>query len=856
VAARAYGAAPFAPGEPAPGAVFAEEAGCHVEAVDRVSADELLVELSVDGDFVGDACTLRAQTSTQILVAKIAVVAPSVPTLSGFTSIAQGASGVWIAVSTVDVDGVVPLVFDDDTLAAVGGRSGIGIVTQLPAEDGRSLLVIIDQVAADAPVGQAALHVLDDGQDYAVAYSVLPAEATPSNVLASPGVLSAARRRTTIALEAVDPSGDGSSAEAMSFDAGAPPEVEFDDPAIRATAVAVLDARHVTVDAALSPSLDADTAVMYVTSAGKKAAASFRVLGAAREIVTCAEPDLSRGSKDEVVFVEASIRHGVFESGAVVGELLEGIGVRVLSVDLYPDTTPANTDDLYLQLEVASDGPSGWFGVVLSDGREVAVLPLRVGGGADTLTMTLSPQTADGALHPGELGAIVDAVLPAVAPAADPLAEARGGAVGAHASLEALSGSVGTLIVDVAEDVVAAADGIPIAILFGDGAAVGFAPYLPAPAATLEEGLPLDVYLDPEVNPVARIDATPALPFSWATISASEPSHADAALSLLADDGVSVQGASQRGLVWLTGGAETQRLVARPTGDPASLPSSVRLASYGAALGAEIEDEIPTPIDDPCAAPALLDGEIGAPLDDDWFEVVSASTCDLTAVVLARALGVGPWATPDTMLELRDDVGGVPLLEKSLGWPTAAHADPRLFFTIDPAHPRLLRVAPELGSAGAYLVNVRRDGLIREICGGDGSAPAFIEFDLRPGTDLAAFSLRLVDPVSLLSDAELPLSGYVAADGIVVVADVGEGDPDVVDTVGVTDLPAGSAWAIQLIGAGGVVDAVQVGGAAGAGEGVPISNADAPRCIARPAVIDTADNARDFYGNWIPTPGV
>ncbi|MCK9463354.1 MAG: hypothetical protein M0R80_27350, partial [Proteobacteria bacterium] len=115
--------------------------------------------------------------------------------------------------------------------------------------------------------------------------------------------------------------------------------------------------------------------------------------------------------------------------------------------------------------------------------------------------------------------------------------------------------------------------------------------------------------------------------------------------------------------------------------------------------------------------------------------------------------------------------------------------------------------------------------------------------------------VRLVDPASLLY-VELPLSGFAPADGIVVIGDAGEVAADVQDTVGVTDFPAGLAFAVQLLEASTVVDAVQAGGAAGPGEGDPASLEGDPRCFMRPAGIDTNEHLFDFVGNWVPSPGV
>jgi hypothetical protein len=223
--------------------------------------------------------------------------------------------------------------------------------------------------------------------------------------------------------------------------------------------------------------------------------------------------------------------------------------------------------------------------------------------------------------------------------------------------------------------------------------------------------------------------------------------------------------------------------------------------------------------------------------------------------VIARALGDRPWASPDAALEVRDGTTGYPFLAGSAGWPDAASPDPRLYFAMDTAHPRVLRVLPELASAGAYFLHVRRAAVIREICAEIAGSPAFVELDLTPGADLAGYEVRLVDPDGAWADAVLPLAGTVPGDGLVVIGPAGDGAPDVVDFAGVTVFPAGIPYAVQLAWTGVVIDALEVDGDGTQGEGDPVSSDGAPRCYARPVGIDTNQNAADFVPNWIATPG-
>jgi hypothetical protein len=862
--ARVFGAPPLTEPEVAAADVHFEEEGCDVERAELLSDRELSIAVSADEKYALGACTIHVAYAGEDLVGKIAVVDPERHLVTSPGAIAQSAGNVYLTLDAVNAGGVGPIVFGGDVVAGVSLRSGVGVLGQWSPDDDR-LIVIIDSVAADAPVGPARLHLATPGDcDITAEYHVTPSVDTPQNVIAMPSTVPADAREIVWHVESVASSAAEGTEQMLSFDAGAPPTVEFDDPAIRATSVEVLDDENALVHAAIGSGVTADMAVMYVTSGRAKAAASFLLESPSALRVEATDPEIVRGATTTTPTpLRVLVPRGALgDGGAIVGEVYDGVRVRILSADLYPDDAdPDDDDELYLQLQIDADGPSGWFGVILTDGVRTAVLPLHVLGATDSLTMTLDADTADGALHPGDRDVSAIATFPSAVSISAVLARASTGTEGSFARLEEIGQGTATLSLDATADAVSTDEGIPIFLITGPGALVGFVPFTQADTATLHDGEATNFYFDEEWNPLGLLTASTGRALAYLDLGDGRPGRAASEATLLAADGLSPQPAPSGGLLWLLGdGTEADRILLRPIGDPAGYPSSVRLGSFGDALAAEVEggetdyDE-PDPLGDPCTTPTLTSAAVDAPLDEDWFQTTtSAAACDSVAYVVARALGERPWSSPDVALSLREASSGAALIDSSSGWPDASAADPRLYFHMDAARSNLLQVAPELGSAGRYFLHVRRDTVLREVCG-DGGAGAFIEIDAKPGVSLTGYSVQLLDPGTGAVIAELHLSGNAPGDGVVVIGEAGGEGVDAVDTAGVCAVVPGEAFAVRLFAGSTLVDSLQAGGAAGYGEGDPASIEDEPLCFARLFGIDTNDNTADFIGTWAPTPG-
>jgi hypothetical protein len=211
-------------------------------------------------------------------------------------------------------------------------------------------------------------------------------------------------------------------------------------------------------------------------------------------------------------------------------------------------------------------------------------------------------------------------------------------------------------------------------------------------------------------------------------------------------------------------------------------------------------------------------------------------------------LGDRPWSTPDLWLELRDDDDTV-LGSRVKGWPTQTDGDPRLYFDVQDGY---LVIGSELGTAGDYLIHVRRTTVINEISR-DGFEP-FIEIVAEPGEVLdSSLSVALYDADGLLLAAYVFDDHTVDADGLVVIGNIA--GADITDDIA-SSIPLDAPFAL-LVEDTEVIDCVQVGTVIGTGcsEGEPIPNDDPMPVFIRVESIDTNDNLNDFMSTRAATPG-
>jgi hypothetical protein len=183
------------------------------------------------------------------------------------------------------------------------------------------------------------------------------------------------------------------------------------------------------------------------------------------------------------------------------------------------------------------------------------------------------------------------------------------------------------------------------------------------------------------------------------------------------------------------------------------------------------------------------------------------------------------------------------------GWPTQTDGDPRLYFDAQDGY---LAIGSELGTAGDYLIHVRRTTVINEIS--RDSLEPFIEIVAEPGDVLnSTFSLALYDVDGLLLTRYVFADHTVDADGLVVIGNVA--GADITDDIA-SNIPLDAPFAL-LVEDAEIIDCVQVGAVTGTGcsEGNPIPNDDPMPVFFRVESIDTDDNLSDFVPTWTATPG-
>ncbi|MFO8070416.1 MAG: hypothetical protein R6V85_00960 [Polyangia bacterium] len=801
------------------------ENGCQVEGWEVLQSSEspnaMAIEISVDSCFEGSSVVLEVTSGGEAVAAHIGIEEPEGPTLAAPdpVSIPQGYDG--YAVLVFQSAGQ----FSENAEVEVLPRSGVKIVYQSPAIDGSSLTLQL-RVANDAPVGPALLRVLDGDLELETFVEIVPSGDVPWCDV-SPGVVMAGRRGVVLSFES----------SGLALDAGV--EVGFDDPALdlRDASVPGQGECELVVDVGLTARTD--MIVTYLETSAGRAAATLRGLPRTGGVFSLSPSQVSRqDDPNPVLLVDAE---GAELEGAVA-QLPPEVGVDIERVTVLSDSTAE------LELSLEPEGPGGWMGVVLKVGSEWLVAPLEVAGDDETLTLELSP----GEVPPGSRGAEIAIEIPAGIPAAslDPvLSTARAGVPGADAMLlEAISDSEALVALDVAHEIDPPAAGIPLLVTASRGALVGLVQVEPLASSSLTADQPWSGYL--EEGELQLLSADPGDPPAIVRARADDADYAKTAIELLAEDGIVAEERVEGGRLWLEDGS-LALLAVSPAGNPSGDPCRAELFSLGSAATGLVEpDDDPAEaleIGDPCAAPLLARGAIDAALDVDRV-AIGETSCRVAAIVTARGAMDRPWAVPDARLELRDDADDV--LQASDGWPSPADDDPRLFFDGDPSG-RQIAVLGQLGSAGGYLLNVRRASVIGELC--RSALGSFVEIWLEPGTSTDDVSLELVDGSSGLVLESLSLAGETLDnDGTIVIGGVLSGEADLVDPVG--DLPDSGSFAVRLLRAGEVVDAVQLGGDGEHGEGQAVDDDGSP-CFSRVGGIDTDDNVADFLGGWTPTPG-
>jgi len=811
------------------------DTGCTVESYEVLppvdSSKSMALMVSIDPSFTGNGTVLHVTSGSGAAAAHLAVSDDLGPLLKFddpvVSEIVQGTTvSVWLT-----IEGGT---FAPTAVARVLDRSGLRINSQLSNAESLAMQL---EAAKDAPIGPALLQVDNAGQLLEIFIEVIPSGSVPF-VLLSPKVVLPGRR--TVEMEV--------GANGIDLLAS-PPEIRFDDPAVAVEETDVIDAGTATLQVEVAPSARSDMTVAYIEGQDGRAAATFRGVPATRLIAEATPSEITRGVPGpHVVEVELLGDSGTF--GSTVAQVPSGIGLEIERVTVLGDTT------LELEFSLEDSGPGGSLGVLLMTGAQQVVVPIRVIGSDQTLTLGLTP----GTIEPGTRAAQYLASAPVYADFDPVFTAASAGIPGAYASLdELISDSAATVLVDVAFDAEIPAGGIPVFLTTQKGAVVGFLQSETLGTGTASAAEPFEEVLSEGETRVVTVetDGLPAL----ISASLSQPGHADVTCEMLAQTpgwtGSEAGGAlvtedlCDLGEVWLWSQSYAEVAVTA-VGDPGVLPSAVGVTSkHEGAMALTEPDDLPAQAEileiDPCTTPALARGTIVAALDRERIELPETS-CRLLASAIARAAADRPWDSPDLWLELRDDAEVT--LASSTGWPTAEDDDPRIFFDAGIAGNQLVWGA-ELGTAGPYLVNVRRTATLREICTAVGSS--YIELELEPGTSFDTISIELVDAETGTVLESLSLAGQpIVNDGVVVLAGSTMSEADLEDQP-VAVLPDGP-FAVRLLDGGEIVDAVEVDGDGDYGEGDPLSG-DTGECFERFLGVDSDDNLFDFVGRWVSTPG-
>jgi hypothetical protein len=803
-------------------AAFAS-AGCQVEGFEVLPStgppQAMAIEAAADADFPASGNVLVITSGTESVAVHVVVSDPDQAILASpdppvFT---QGSLGFTV----LRFQGAGS--FSPEARAEVLPRSGLRIPYQSPAVDGTSLTLQL-AVAADAPLGPALLRITDGGEAHETFLRVAPSGLVPA-VSLSPQLVLPGRR--TVVIQAV----------AAGIDFTAPPvTVSFDDPALGVLAVDVLDSQTLRATVEVAPTAREDVAVAYFADGnGARGAAALRELPAPHAVATAVPGEVHRGVAGDQL-VQVSAPGAGF--GATVAQVADGLGLDVRRVTVH---TPSA---LELALELTQTGPGGWIGVLLKTGSRQVVVPVRIVGDDESLTLQLSAAE----IRPGTRAAPLTATAPAGCSGLDPIfTTAAAGSPGAFAAVSQVLGPQQALIlVDVSHDASPGPSGLPVFVTATKGAYAGFLAVPPLLAGSASPSVPWQGTL--AAGETRLVTVAPGTPPAALLPGIGSPAHAEIAVALIDDGGLlGFDGRPPHGLLWVTAG-EAARVAVEAVGDPAGAASILEVRATGEGVPELVEpnDTAATafPVGNPCQAPVLLRGSIGQGLDLDRVRF-AAAPCELAAVVVARALAPRPWHTPDCRLERRSAANA--LLQVETG---GAREDPRLF-AVGMWEGEQLVVAGELGTTGDYLLNLRRAAVIGELClAADGP---FIELLTAPGAPLDALTLELLDGDSGLVLAGLDLTGQSApASGVFVVGGAAMIGADLIHAV--AELPDSGSFAVRLRSGGEVLDAVQVGGDGAYGEGDPLDRAEGS-CFFRPGTIDTDRNRVDFLPVWIGTPG-
>ncbi|MDJ0766164.1 MAG: hypothetical protein QNJ97_24490 [Myxococcota bacterium] len=727
-------------------------------------------------------------------------------------------------------------IFGEQTAPSVLPRSGIEIHS-FNIDQTQTILNLFVNVAKDAPVGPALIRVNMGATVLETLLTIQPS----GNVAAislNPNWIPQGRRTAVLEIGTNGFTLD----EAMT-------SFLFDDPAIELLNFQVNqeDMRGALLEVSVSPRARSDMAVLYVKTGDVLAAASFRVLAMdAPRVVDVNPPQIQRGTT-QVVRIKAED----IAFGAIGAEVMSDINVTV------DEVTRVDAHLVDVTLTAAPTGPVGWIGVLLMSDWQRVVAPIRIAGTEpETLTMAVFPKAVPAGSRPIALNLVLPTQTSFIG-----LSEAATGDPGTHATVPEFdpANPIEAIVdfdvvfalgmTDTTDDI-----SVPLYVTTARGAAVGFVDVEKLETRSIAEGDPWDEALLMDQSVVLEVESgtLPAILYA----SEGRSGVAAAAYELISPNGLNTAMPIHREFIWMNEDGIAP-ILASPAADPTGLPIDARVKSLGrhAISLEESASQDPEWVveTDLCAAPLLARGQIDGALDVDRI-VIEETGCPLTAVAIARSVVDRAWVTPDAWLELRNEQNQ--LIDVAMGWPTPGDSDPRLYIdaglrTIE------LAIGAQCGSAGAYLLNIRRATAIREIS--RSPEMSYVEIETRPGEALTDLVLELVDGTSGSVLESVSLSDYqIVNDGIIVIAGAALPEADVVAPVAI--FPDTDPFALRLLENGIQTDAVQVGVTKsgigdGFGEGTPIEDGDTEAVYTRIVGIDTNDNRDDFITIWQGSPG-
>ena len=814
-----------------------------VHEVRRLSARTLVLWLTPERGTGPDHAVVRATTGDgKIAQALLRIRDTGGRRLRAIADVVQGAAGN-ATVLTME-KGTMNLV----ATLLLSPRQGIGFDRHFDfeiddaAREKRGLLIENHHAMPDAPVGPASFQLFSGGNTYEAWYRVLPSGKVPA-LSVVPDVLHLETLEHTLVVTGQH-----------GMDLASQVRWFLADPHWQITNVAWHeddDAVHLKLRA--SPGATAGLLHIYAEGNDAKAAAAVRVVShPAAWSIPGVWGRLERDKGVGTVLIPFS---GAASHPPLSASLAAGIGARVdrvLSESVFGDR-------LRVTVSLAPEGPGGWTGLQINvDGRALLV-PVEIvaiaedGVPDDSLTMVI-----DGApLVPGGVAQSASFAVPELLQHGDGdegnLFHALLGDVvipepNLHVRLESLAANGLSGKARIALPWLAQSSfwerGIPLVVRTARGAHVGFLPFShedELPRQGYEIGKSAEFLFASETPVLATASFQPPITGVTRLVhllgSSASLDYADLQAMWLASDYLTPLAQMRQGHLFMAvDGAVPLHLSASGH----AFLSSTSLGTVGVSQWQE------------GACPHLFHvGRIASA--QDVFETVlpAAEDCRYKAVVVARRLDPSPASTPDVRLQICGDGDDEEDCTLEVDDAPGALGDPEHYFDAAPEHVRL-RVVPQLGTEGYFVLNLRGEAVIARVC--RDPEQAHIALEMMPGADLGDWSLQRGHPdTGIPSGPALSLSGVVPANGWVIIAEAGQDDVTVIDTAGVSRFVGHEPFLLWLRKDGEVVDSLQVGGAfdlAGGHEGLPVENGIFT-CFSRlPGNIDTNDNRFDFFGGW------